>query len=57
MEKEITCLSNLLAKMRQAWDLEPSPSFPSFFLHSPRMEAEKWHSEREGEGGPHLKTS
>ena len=24
MEKEITCLSNLLAKMRQAWDLSPA---------------------------------
>lgn len=31
MEKEITCLSNLLAKMRQAWNLSPAllPFLPS----------------------------
>lgn len=31
MEREITCRSNLLAKMGQAWDLSPDllPSLPS----------------------------
>lgn len=41
MEREITCLSSLLAKMGQTWDLSPDlpPSLPS--LHSPRMETER----------------
>ena len=46
MEREITCHSNLLAKLGQAWDLSPDLPFPPFSQNGSR----EGRSDTEGEG-------